>query len=509
MSQLRYTLLGDSNIRRSFNSSVNRRACPALSKSTLISCCSWNIFDESLSKVDAECDALIVSCITNFLADSDDDSSAGKRVEPVIKEFKSLLLGFSEKLPGCNLLVAPPMYRTHPVWYRDGLPEILTRFSSLMSGTRKIRLLPSFATPDFEADGIHLTSYSGLEYIIHLFDSVEAALSEDKSDESDCDERFLKSTESARLLEDRMMALEQDHRRLNRSVEYRAAVDAELHDFHENVGNEDFLIITGQIPMPASGLSGPEWQRSSIESVQVYLSQVLGRPANIKFIQNLTGRSKDSVVRYQVKLASASESKEIRSKFGYYFAGGTDNRPPLFKDSDVTIRNRVTHDTRVRIAILQVLAKRYKDSNAGSKASVVSYEPRPLLRITPPSTASDRRSKSFNFVEAVKKFPTNFTKKELGHILPKIGKRQFGNLKSVFICLSDDLKRPVRAPEDDDDQMDVTVIPSSGATTDSETEHHSSGSRPETEHRSSGSRSGTRQKRGPSPSGSRSKSARH
>jgi hypothetical protein len=316
-----------------------------------------------------------------------------------------------------------------------------------------------------------------------------------------------------------MMALEQDHRRLNRSVEYRAAVDAELHDFHENVGNEDFLIITGKIPMPASGLSGPEWQRSSIESIQVYLSHVLGRPAAVKFIQNLTGRSKDSVVRYQVKLASASESKEIRSKFGYYFAGGSDNRPPLFKDSDVTIRNRVTHDTRVRIAILQVLAKRYKDSNAGSKASVVSYEPRPLLRITPPSTASDKRSKSFSFVEAVKKFPTNFTKKELGHILPKIGRRQFGNLKSVFICLSDDLKRPVRALEDeDDDQMDVTVVPASGGATDSDIDHQGSGSRSEAErrssrsdveHRSSGSRSGSRQKRGPSPSSSRSKSARH
>lgn len=91
--------------------------------------------------------------------------------------------------------------------------------------------------------------------------------------------------------------------------------------------------------------------------------------------------------------------------------------------------------------------------------------------------------------------------------MPKIGKHQFGNLKSVFICLSDDLRRPVRASEDDDDQMDVTVVPSSGAATDSE--HRSSGSRSETEHRSSGSRSGNRQKRGPSPSGSRSKSARH
>lgn len=295
------------------------------------------------------------------------------------------------------------------------------------------------------------------------------------------------------------MALEQDHRRLNRSVEYRAAVDAELHDFHENMGNEDFLLISGSLQTPPPGLSGPEWQKSAIEIIQVYFNELIGRPAQIKFVQNLTGRTKDAIIRYQVKLSSSSESKEIRSKFGFYFAKGSDTRPPLFKEGDVTIRNRVTHDTRVRIAILQVLAKRYRDSNAGSKASVVSYDPRPMLKITPPESSSDKRTKSYGFVDAVKKFPTNFSEKELGHILPKISRQQFGNLKSVFICLSDDLKRPARgqaeeAPEGA--ELDVTIVPASD---DSSGPSRDSGSRP-------GGRHG--QKRGPSPSGSTSKNAR-
>lgn len=292
------------------------------------------------------------------------------------------------------------------------------------------------------------------------------------------------------------MALEQDHRRLNRSVEYRAAVDAELHDFHENVGNEDFLIITGNLPKPASGLSGPEWQRKAIEIVQVFFKELIGRQADVKYIQNLTGRAKDAPVRYQVKLATASESKEIRSKFGFFFSGGKDSRPSLFLDSDVTIRNRVTHNTRVRIAILQVIAKRYKDSNAGSKASVVSYEPRPMLKITPPEAASDKRTKSYDFVEAVQKFPTNFSAKELGHILPKISKHQFGNLRSVFICLSDDLKHKARAPESSE--------AGEGTTTTGVAASQDSSSAPLDSRRSSGNRN----KRGPSPSGSQNKSAR-
>jgi hypothetical protein len=82
-----------------------------------------------------------------------------------------------------------------------------------------------------------------------------------------------------------------------------------------------------------------------------------------------------------------------------------------------------------------------------------------MLKITPPSTASDKRTKSYGFVEAVKKFPTNFSAKELEHILPKIGKRQFGSLKSVFICLSDDLKRSSTRSVDDDaaDELDTTI----------------------------------------------------
>jgi len=442
-SQLRYVLIGDSNVRRNIND-VNRRACPPLSSTKFIPCTSFSVFDECLSKVSADHDVLLVSCITNFLVDADEVTSAGKRVEPVIVEFRELLASLSQTLPSCSILVAPPMYRTHPVWYRDGLPEILTKFSSCMSvGDSRLCLLPSFATPEFEADGIHLTSYSGLEFILHLFDSAAAAAALSDAD-VECDEKFKKSIESSRLLEDRMVAIEQDHRRLSRDVEYRAAVDAELHDFHENSGFEDFFIITGQLSKPDSGLSGPDWQREVIQIIQGYVKLVIGGEADIKYVQNITGRSRDSLVRYQVKTGSVAQSREIRSKFGFFFAKGSDSRPPLLKSADVAIRNRVTQDTRVRIAVLQVLAKRYQESNKGSKAHVVTFEPRPVLRITPPEGVSDRRTKSFNYVEAVKKFPTNFSDKELKHILPKISSRQFGRLKSVFICLSDDLQRPSR-----------------------------------------------------------------
>ena len=35
---------------------------------------------------------------------------------------------------------------------------------------KNVHLLPSFATPAFESDGVHLTPYSGLEFVLHLFE---------------------------------------------------------------------------------------------------------------------------------------------------------------------------------------------------------------------------------------------------------------------------------------------------------------------------------------------------
>jgi len=91
---------------------------------------------------------------------------------------------------------------------------------------------------------------------------------------------------------------------------------------------------------------------------------------------------------------------------------------------------------------MKVLAKRYKNSNPESRASVSGYESRPMLRLTPPPSAKDRRVKVYNYIEAVTKLPTCFTSLELGTIIPKVEAGFSGSLRSVFICLSDDLIRP-------------------------------------------------------------------
>ena len=171
----------------------------------------------------------------------------------------------------------------------------------------------------------------------------------------------------------------------------------------------------------------------------------MGRELSIVFVSNATKRQADAIVAYNVKMANVQDSKAIRRKFGSYFLGGKDKRPDALKP--YSIKNRITAETKIRISVLKLLAKRYRDSNQGSMVKVIGYEPRPLIKITPPSSASDRRVKVFNYVEAVQNLPTNFTSAEVTPIINRINPKLVGQIKSLFIVLSDDQYRP-RGPRD-------------------------------------------------------------
>ena len=441
MAQLRsFSIIGDSNIKRNI-SKTNARACPQMSGSQILSCQKLEVLDEVLGRLRNESNVCILSCVTNFLTSSEEDSMVSKRIEPVLDEFAGAISDASVRRPDVFFLVAPPMYRSTPLWYREGLPEVMTRFSSAFrQRPGNLHLLPSFPTPEFEADGIHLNAYSGLEYMIHLFDS-SVTLLEDLS--KPCDERIPEANESTRVLEDRVMVLEQDHRRLSKEVELRAAVDAEIHDFNVNVSNESFIMITACPKI--LGQSTKEWQERAKKDVAPVLKELMGRDIPIEYISNATGPRPDAPVRYNVKLYSVEVSKAVRVKFGSFYTSGRDQRPTFFKP--YSIRNLVTQETRVRIAILQVIGRRYRESNQGSKVQVTGYDPRPVLKITPAPNASSRKIINCTFVDAVKKYPTTFSKSDLEFIFSKVGQKQKGHLRSLFICINDDMAAQIRVDQ--------------------------------------------------------------
>ena len=441
---LRFSILGDSNVKRHLNP-VNCRDRPLMSGSQLLPCGHLAVLAETLRAIREESNVVVVSCLTNFLTQSEEAGSVTFRIDPVLREAHQVICDFAVNHAEVSFIVAPPMYRLVPLWYRDGMPEVLIKFSeTFRDKPPNVHLMQSFATPDLEGDGVHLTAYSGMEFMLHLFDASRALLENSQLPQ---DEVTNLVSEQARALEDRVVSLEQDHRRLNKSVEKKSAQDAELADFQENIRNESWIVVRGLAKLP-EGLGSKEWQERAVKDVQGALISLMGGERKIIVVVNKTSRRKDAETRYHVQMGSLGDSKEIRDKFGAFFiGGGGDKRPKSLKK--ISISNLVTPATSVRVAIMKVLGDRYLASNAGSRAQVIKYESRPLLKLTPPSSASDRRVKTFNFIDAIKNLKTNFSKSELETIAKSVGEGLYGNLRSLFSVISDDdIKKRSPKPSD-------------------------------------------------------------
>ena len=161
-----FSIIGDSNVRQNMTS-FNIRDRAGLSDAQVLTASRLEVLPDALRSVRASSNIVILSCITNYLTSSEASSSVSGRVSPLLVEFRQHVDSFVAARPTTMVMVAPPMFRAHPHWYNVGLPEILVEFSSVMSTNRPgtLHLLESFPTPEFQADGVHLTAYSGLRLV--------------------------------------------------------------------------------------------------------------------------------------------------------------------------------------------------------------------------------------------------------------------------------------------------------------------------------------------------------
>lgn len=264
----RFSVIGDLNVQTNINKN-SRRASPLVKDCQMIFCGRMEVLASSLESVRAESNVCVLSCVSNFIAGCDGPTSITQRVEPTLQDFRSAILTACSANPHRDYMVSPPMYRTSPLWYREGLPEILTLFSGTMNQDKpqNMFLLPSFPTPDFDQDGVHLTPISGFEFILHLFDGSQHVL---ESQEATIEEVTSLNSEANRVLEDRVVALEQDHRRLHRVVDHKIAIDAELSDFAKNERFEEWFVLEGTDRIPDEVVGKP-WQDQAIRDTQEVL----------------------------------------------------------------------------------------------------------------------------------------------------------------------------------------------------------------------------------------------
>ena len=332
--------------------------------------------------------------------------------------------------------MAPPLYRNRPTWYQQGLAQVASRFSTVLSSTQpaNLFLLPSFVCQDLSPDGIHLSVVSGLHYVLHIFDQSVAILALDPREP---ELKLVKVQEAVRHHDDRY--LESRHGSLHGQVSLKVAVDSEFKDWVTNRSEEDWMTIIG---LPRLGQMTPrEWQVAARKQVTHFLKDVLSANRtriefSVMYVGNPVRHRPTGNTVYNVRLNSVAASERIREIYSGFFSRR--KSLPLPQDfKGISVRNKVTLATRVRIRILQQFASNYLASNPGATVNVKGYDSRPQLTLTPPR-GSTSRQRGYNFIEACTMLPAVFSDDGLAQIFQVVGAHFQGELRALFVVLSDD-----------------------------------------------------------------------
>ena len=435
-----YSIVGDSNIRRNMTS-MNIASRQTMSSCQVLDCPGLQELEGVLASIRDSSTVCVFSAISELLVHCEDRGSVQSSVEHVMTSLSAKLSILCKARSALNVMLAPPMYRTAPVWYRNHLAELADVFSKTFSRDKppNLFLLPSFINQNLLDDGFSLNPVTGLHHLLHLFDESEKILHQSRFS---VEEQFLTVSETGRSNRDRIVMLEHDHFSLASQVRHKFAADAEFNDWVLNRAEESWLTISG-LPRLSGSLSRSDWQQAVKPQVRACLLEVVKFfKVNIRFeVLFVTNPIKNPNTRLRilnVRLSSVDASKAIRDAFSGFFRNGSNgpHRPTNLRGID--IRNKVTFETRIRTAILRQLGQNYHDSTPGSSFKVRGFEPRPSLLIIPPSNASDSRVRSMYFMEAIGMLPTNLSDDNLIAIHRVIGGGFLGRLSSLFVIISDE-----------------------------------------------------------------------
>ena len=95
-----FAIVGDSNVRPHM-SSLNCRANPFMANAQVKTCGRLEVLRETLRSIRSDVTVIILACLTNFVTSSEPASSSSPtlRVEPVIKDFREIVLDFCSEFP--------------------------------------------------------------------------------------------------------------------------------------------------------------------------------------------------------------------------------------------------------------------------------------------------------------------------------------------------------------------------------------------------------------------------
>jgi len=451
-------LIGSSNVYRNYTRALGLGLFSGRDLQ-LLNCTQKAVFDARMSTVDAA-GVVLLSVLENFIVSACSgvsDEEVQLFSQQLITAFVDTIFTAVQRVPGLNVIVMPPMFRSTPAWFGPYLPDLINFLSSEVTRTNssQIAVCSSFTVNPsmLESDGVHLTAAAGDRFLTHLDAELGRLLVEVGTVQPTPDHRLdqilaVVSRNSSQL--DSLQGVRNAVSELTRTtsnfesfVKRRFKDDdlifarmKEESDTDINRSREDRVVITG--------LAGPSGSPSTTHAEKkMYYTEVITRLVTVACSSS---EVIPKVADVYINLRKDRGSPLVEARFD------TVKGAQLFRREGVRLAkalhaefqplffaNSVTQSTRVRIEILRELSK--KLCTQSEVAFVQGFVSRPVLqyRIKEGSRSrADGVGRSYTFVDAVAKFGHMLRQKDLTTAYIRAGNTFDGALSQYFVVLVDD-----------------------------------------------------------------------
>lgn len=482
MSKL--TIVGDSNIRNAFSGKLKRMDRMGKCSSEYISATSLTAGYKALQDANSAT-MLVISFLLNGITDETelcrDDGEIQAKVDIIVGEYCQAILNSAETKPDCHHYVLPPFYRASPKWLTGKIDGITSTIIANLSTRTRVHIIPTFnTTPAMLQDDVHLNSDSQNCLYNHItqymwpetmsvdrsatkrthstlaspprnasptldlhMDNIADTASGSATSPSSKIMKIAPVTEPIKhdvmkpkgTIQEQIEELQLDNAQNKRMIGvqtgcmqnmiYQSANQADISDMLCNINSQNIVIISGISETPF-GL-GPQPLPRDVANKLVGCTKVHIGSITSVFVQKYPLPKRNTLPDLKITFNSGPAGLLFRQQASKL------RKDKVGEWGGIFVCNEPTKSTRVRIAILDTIAKALQrlPSNDGKKMFVTRFDPRPQLCIK----SENHTEKRMFYIDVVEKYHSLLTEADINYAR-KIAGRTYGDrLRPTFAVL--------------------------------------------------------------------------
>jgi len=449
-------------------------------------------------------DCVVVSTLMNHISDLENkwttpyDHEKAKEVSDKVMDLVKITMEFANDNKEVRIVIIPPTIRTYPKWLSDNFDLFRDSYLEALESPVTKAALPPISDTDLNMDGVHLKKLALDRFKDYIRDSLNPLnwaeemlegegqgaevrspiLSQPRSSAPNLDDTTDKESYSKNevmvmlrqlmnCMNENTSSIKENQNRLNKNSNEIVKVQVSVDKLTDLVHRNDIAqhISTARVKEEMDSISNSQRRN-------VLVLKKLGKDPNLKLSTDYRIRGKEvkSHLLGLLRVLPTTDVTEISVRSIYVFR--TDENQDFLQDFRIVcgsvveateIRNRIlkaksekknpwvqieinndpTKATRVRIFLLQAVARKLRAQNQGEDILVNRYSDSPNLIIK----KNGRTIKQLTFVDTMLQYGGLVTQDEADRAKGMAGKIYKGSLKDYFLILEEDEVLPASIPK--------------------------------------------------------------